>query len=202
MSVTGVVLAGGKSRRMGEDKRFLTVGTATLLDRSLAVMRELFSDILVVTAQDSEPLEVRGCRVCRDLIPDCGSLGGLYTGLHEATQERIFVVACDMPFLNQRMIRFFIERDREADVVMGKLPSGLQPLHAVYGKGALPYLERMATARRLKIQDIVSEKALRVTLIDPSEWRPLDPASRSFQNINTPADLAAARTSAWSEPPQ
>ena len=75
MSVTGIVLAGGKSRRMGEDKRFLAVGAATLLERSLAVMRGIFPEVLIVTAQDSPPLEIEGVRVCRDLVPDCARIG-------------------------------------------------------------------------------------------------------------------------------
>jgi molybdopterin-guanine dinucleotide biosynthesis protein A len=192
--VTGVILAGGKSRRMGEDKRFLTVGTATLLDRSRSVMMEIFPEVLIVIAQDSPPLEGKGCRVCQDLIPDCGSLGGLYSGLTLATFDRAFVVACDMPFLNQAMIRFFLDRDPGADVLMGRLPSGLQPLHAVYGKKALPVLERMALTRRLRIQDVASDPSLRIAIVEPSEWAHLDPDSRSFQNVNTPEDLLAART--------
>lgn len=194
--VTGVILAGGKSRRMGEDKRFLTVGTATLLERCRLVMVNSFPEVLIVTAQDSPPLEGHGCHVHQDLIPDCGSLGGLFTGLTLATHSRIFVVACDMPFLNQEMIRFFVTRDPTADVVMGRLPSGLQPLHAVYGKRALPFLERMARARKLKIQDIVSESSLKITIVSSSEWASLDPTSQSFQNVNTPADLDAARATA------
>jgi len=191
--VTGVILAGGKSRRMGEDKRFLTVGTTTLLDRCRSVMLSIFPEVLIVTAQDSPPLEGRGCLVYQDLIPDCGSLGGLYTGLKKATCDRMFIVACDMPFLNHEMIRFFLGRDPAADVVMGRLPGGLQPLHAVYGKRALPVFERMALTRRLKIQDVVSEPSLRITLVDAPEWSHLDPDSRSFQNVNTPEDLLAAR---------
>lgn len=198
--VTGVILAGGKSRRMGEDKRFLTVGTATLLDRCRSTMMSIFPEVLIVTAQDSPPLEGKGCRVYQDLIPDCGSLGGLYTGLKTAACSRIFVVACDMPFLNDAMIRFFINRDLEADVVMGRLPGGLQPLHAVYGKGALPVLERMVHARHLKIQDIVSESSLKIAVVGPSEWAHIDPASHSFRNVNTPADLLAARAEAARSP--
>ena len=198
--MTGVILAGGKSRRMGEDKRFLTVGAATLLDRCRSTMMSIFPEVLIVTAQDSPPLEGNGCRVYQDLIPDCSSLGGLYTGLKMAPGSRIFVVACDMPFLNEEMIRFFINRDPEADVVMGRLPSGLQPLHAVYGKGALAILERMAHARHLKIQDVVSEPSLRITVVDAAEWAHIDPTSHSFQNVNTPADLLAARAEASRSP--
>jgi len=193
MNVTGVILAGGKSRRMGEDKRFLLVGEATLLDRTVSVMGKLFPEVLIVIAQDSLPLTVAGCRVYRDLIPDCGSLGGLYTGLAQATKERIFVAACDMPFLNPDMIRWFVSRDPDADIVMAQLPDGMQPLHAVYGKRALPVLERMATSHELKIRSIASDPSLHVTAVLPAEWGKLDPHARSFQNVNTPADLEAAR---------
>ncbi len=193
MNVTGVILAGGKSRRMGEDKRFLQVGEATLLDRAVSVMAKLFPEVLIVIAQDSLPLTVTGYMVYRDLIADCGSLGGLYTGLARATEKRIFVVACDMPFLNPGMIQWFVDRDPGADIVMARLPTGLQPLHALYSKRALPVLERMATTHALKIQQIVSEPSLRTTVVLPAEWGERDALAQSFQNVNTPADLAAAR---------
>lgn len=193
LDATGVILAGGKSRRMGEDKRYLKVGEATLLERSIHVMSQVFSEVLVVIAQDSPALDVPGCQVHRDLIPDCGSLGGLYTGLVQASGDRIFVVACDMPFLNPDMIRWFLSRDLDADIVMAQLETGLQPLHAVYGKRALPYLRQRAEERQLKIQMIVLEPSLRVTIVHQSEWRMMDPLSRSFQNVNSPADLQAAR---------
>jgi len=194
MNVTGVILAGGKSRRMGEDKRFLMLGEVTLLDRTVSVMTGQFSEVLIIIAQDSAPLSISGCAVHRDLIADSGSLGGLYTGLAKATSERIFVVACDMPFLNPDMIRWFVGRDMAADIVMAKLPNGLQPLHAVYGKRALPILERMAVARELKIQHVATNPSLRTTFVSPDEWGHRDVLAQSFQNVNTPADLDAART--------
>lgn len=198
--VTGVILAGGKSRRMGEDKRFVTVGTATLLDRCRMVMMDCFEEVLIITAQDSGPLDGRGCRVCQDLIPDCGSLGGLYTGLRYASFDRIFVVACDMPFLDPRMIKFFVRHDPSADIVMGQLPVGLQPMHGVYAKTTLPVFERRARGRQLRIQDLVSDPLLKIIVVGWREWADIDPTSRSFKNVNTPADLAAARADA-SDPP-
>lgn len=200
VDVTGIILAGGKSRRMGEDKRFLTVGSATLLDRCRATMTAVFTDVLLIIAQDSPPLDGQGCPVYRDLVPHCGSLGGLFTGLSLATTPRVFAVACDMPFLSESMIRFFANRDPKADVVMARLPTGLQPLHAVYGKRTLPILDRMIETGRLRIQDIVSESSLNVTIVEPSEWAAIDPLSQSFQNVNTPEDLNAARAEASRSP--
>ncbi len=190
--VTGVLLAGGKSTRMGEDKRFLQVGEQTLFHRSLAVLRSVFEQVLVVIAQDSPPLD-EGVPVLRDLVPDCGSLGGLYTGLKQATTSCSFVVACDMPFLDPAAVRSFVESKGDADVMMAKLDQGLQPMHAVYSKRCIPAIEAMIQKRDLKIQRLADEPTLRVHLVPAADLRNIDPEGRSFLNVNTPADLRAAR---------
>jgi molybdopterin-guanine dinucleotide biosynthesis protein A len=200
IEVTGVLLAGGKSRRMGEDKRYLVVGEQTLLERGLGVLRSIFQEVLVVIAQDSPPLGV-DARVVRDLVPDCGSLGGLYTGLTQATAPCIFVVACDMPFLNQAVIAQFTSRRATADIVMAKLAARLHPMHALYGKRCLPALEQMIRARQLKIQEIVSHASLRVQYVTEADLLTIDPSGRSFHNVNTPEDLEAARSLLARVPP-
>jgi len=191
IEVTGVLLAGGKSRRMGEDKRYLVVGEQTLLERSLGVLRSMFHEVLVVIAQDSVPLDI-DARVVRDLVPDCGSLGGIYTGLTQATSPYIFAVACDMPFLNQAVITHFTNRRDTADIVMARLATRLHPMHALYGKGCLPAMEQMIVARQLKIQELVSHASLRVQYVTEADLLSIDPSWRSFHNVNTPEDLEAA----------
>ena len=200
IEVTGVLLAGGKSRRMGEDKRYLVVGEQTLLERGLGVLRSIFQEVLVVIAQDSPPLGV-DARVVRDLVPDCGSLGGLYTGLTQAAAPCIFVVACDMPFLDQAVIAQFTTRRASADIVIAKLAARLHPMHALYGKGCLPVLEQMIRARQLKIQEMVSHASLRVQYVTEADLLTVDPSWHSFQNVNTPADLEAARSLLARVPP-
>jgi molybdopterin-guanine dinucleotide biosynthesis protein A len=193
IDVTGVLLAGGKSRRMGEDKRYLVVGEQTLLERGLAVLRSIFQEVLVVIAQDSPPLDV-DARVVRDLVPDCSSLGGLYTGLKQAITPYIFVVACDMPFLDPGVIAQFTSRIATVDIVMAKLAARLHPMHALYGKRCLPIVEQMIQARQLKIQEMVSYASLRVLYVTEADLLTIDPSGRSFQNVNTPADLEVARS--------
>ena len=193
IEVTGVLLAGGKSRRMGEDKRHLVVGEQTLLERGLAVLQSIFCEVLVVIAQDSPPLKV-AARVVRDLVPDCGSLGGLYTGLTQATTPYIFVVACDMPFLNQTVITQFTSRRGTADIVMARLADRLHPVHALYGKRCVPALEEMIRARQFKIQEVVSHSFLRVHYVTEADLLTIDPSGHSFYNVNTMADLEAARS--------
>lgn len=191
--VTGVLLAGGKSRRMGEDKRFMQVGDRTLFDRSLSVLRSLFHRVVVVVAQDSPPLETE-VPLLRDLVPDCGSLGGLFTGLKQASTPYIFAVACDMPFLDARAIRYFTDRRSKADIVMAKRSGQVHPMHAVYGQRCLPVLEAMIAVRELKIQRILSDTSLRIRLITETDLNEVDPEGRSFLNVNTLSDLESARS--------
>ena len=191
--VTGVLRAGGKSRRMGQDKRFLPVGDETLYGRSLAILRSIFERVVIVIAQDS-PAIASEVPVLRDLIPDCGSLGGLYTGLKQAGTEWVFAVACDMPFLDPGTIGHFLTLKGDGDVVMAKLQHGLQPMHALYHRNCLPIMERLIQAKDLKVHRLADDSALRVRLVTPNELARLDPEGRSFYNINTPADLAAARS--------
>ncbi|TKB53438.1 MAG: molybdenum cofactor guanylyltransferase [Nitrospira sp.] len=193
IEVSGVLLAGGKSRRMGEDKRHLAVGEQTLLERGLEVLQSIFREVLVVIAQDSTLLRI-DARVVRDLVPDCGSLGGLYTGLTQATTPYIFVAACDMPFLNQTVIAQFTNRRATADIVIAKLDDRLHPMHALYSKRCLPALEQMIRARQLKIQEIVSQSSLRVRYVTEADLLTIDHSGHSFYNVNTMADLEAARS--------
>lgn len=193
LPMTGVLLAGGRSRRMGHDKRFLELEGHTLLERTLSVLEEVFSDVLVVVADPLPPLASLRHRVVTDLIPHCATLGGLFTGLSYATHPRIFAVACDMPFLNPRVIVRLAEIEDQSDVVMVQLASGLQPMHAIYSKACLPHLERMAKAEALKVQEIVRSSGIAVRLVFEDEIRDLDPQFLSFFNVNTPADLEFAR---------
>lgn len=191
--VTGVLLAGGKSRRMGQDKRLLSVGDATLYTRSLSVLRAIFERVVVVVAQDS-PLVASDAPVLRDVIPHCGSLGGLYTGLKEARTQWVFAVACDMPFLDPGAIRHFTSLKGEGDVIMAKLRNGFQPMHALYHRNCLPIMEGLIHAQDFKIHRLADHPALRVRIVTPKELSRVDPEGRSFYNVNTPADLAAARS--------
>jgi len=192
VDVTGVLLAGGKSRRMGTDKRFLHVGEKTLFDRTLHTLRKVFTEVLVVIAQDSEPLDAP-VPVLRDVIPNCGSLGGLFTGLKQSKTPYVFVVACDMPFLEVQVIQALLQRRGDADVVMAKM-QGLQPMHAVYGKGCLPVMEDMLKSGDLKIQHIIKSPLLQVRVLEEQDLKQIDPSGKAFLNVNTPSDLDAART--------
>ncbi|MGH7256009.1 MAG: molybdenum cofactor guanylyltransferase [Nitrospirales bacterium] len=190
---TAVLLAGGKSRRMGRDKRFIELEGKTLLERALGTLEAVFPEVLIAVAEPSPDLAGLGHRVVTDVIPGRATLGGLLTGITLATSSRVFAVACDMPLLNPEVIRAMATVDRQADVVMAQLEGGLQPMHAFYRKTCLGHLERMARGGHLKVQDICQVPDLAVRLVGEAELRKVDPQLLSFLNVNTPADLEFVR---------
>lgn len=191
--MTGLLLAGGKSRRMGRDKRFLELGGRTLLERSLGVLEGLFAEVLLSVAEPLPEFRDLQARVVSDMVPDCATLGGLYTGLSSASHPRVFAAACDMPFLAPPLIRRMADLGRDADVVMVCLANGLQPMHAIYSKACLPHMERMLQAKNLRVQDLVSVSSLSVKVLSEEDVREADPKLLSFLNVNQPADLEFAR---------
>ncbi|MCC2643342.1 MAG: putative Molybdopterin-guanine dinucleotide biosynthesis protein [Nitrospira sp.] len=191
-NVSGILIAGGKSRRMGRDKRFLKMSGNSIFDRTLHILRETFAETIVVLAEPVDSLNVHGCRVVYDLVSNAGSLGGLYTGLMASSQARIFAVACDMPFLNPDVIRLMVSFDVKADVVVAKLERRFQPMHALYSRRCAPFCRAMVDRHDLKIQKLFSIDVLQVAIVTSRELTIIDPSLRSFQNINTPEDLALA----------
>ncbi|MEC4680042.1 MAG: molybdenum cofactor guanylyltransferase [Nitrospirota bacterium] len=191
--ISGIVLGGGESRRMGCDTRRLQWEGEPFLDRVSRVMDTLFEEVLVVTAQEDYDCSHLPVRLVTDKIPQKGSLGGLYTGLIEAKNSLVFVVACDMPFLQRECISRFCLFSGTADVLVVKLSSGIQPLHARYSKRCVPIIEQMIQKEDLKIQNLVTHSDLAVEIMGESLFDDIDPYRRSFMNINTPADLEFAR---------
>lgn len=190
--VTGVLLAGGKSRRMGADKRFLTVGERPLLERSCNVLSRIFERVCIVIAQDSPPLEAP-IQVLRDLIPSCGSLGGMYTGLQQAATPYIFLAACDMPFIHEGLVQYMVGQKDAVDIVLAYWNGRPQPAHAVYNQNCQSVVEELIRSGDLKLQRLLATPTLRVRLVTEDEVREVDPDGRSFLNVNTPADLVRAR---------
>lgn len=199
-NMSGVLIAGGKSRRMGQDKRFLTVGGVSIFRRTLDVLKMTFAETIVVLAEPVDSLDVQGSRVVYDIIPQAGSLGGLYTGVMMSAEPRVFAVACDMPFLDAEVIRFMASFDRTADVVAAELEGRFQTMHAMYSQRCLPFLRAMVDRQDLKIQRLLHEAELTVAVVGISHLSGLASGLRSFQNINTPDDLALAETPSPNQP--
>lgn len=179
---------------MGRDKRFLKVAGVSVFDRSLALLGTIFDEKLVVLAEPIEGLGVQGCSVVYDVVRNAGSLGGLLTGLIASTRARVFAIACDMPFLDQDVIRFMSSCDPTADVVVGHLEGRFHPMHAVYSKRCVPILQGMVERGELKIQSLFRCKELKVRVLTEADLLHFRSRLRSFRNINTPDDLVSAES--------
>ena len=189
--VTGVILAGGKSRRMGgAPKALLDFGGQPLIWHIVETLGAILSDCLVVT-NSPELYAFLGRPMVGDVFPEGGSLGGIYSGLREASGDAALCVACDMPFLSASLLTHLVSLASEADVVIPEAAGELQTLHAVYGKACLLPMERQLRAGRLKITGFFDE--VRVLRVPEAEIaRVVDP-ELAFMNLNTPEDLARAR---------
>jgi molybdopterin-guanine dinucleotide biosynthesis protein A len=192
MRVTGVIQAGGKSTRMGgAPKALMELGGRRIIERAVAVVREVVDHVLVVT-NTPELYRFLDLPMVPDVFPDHGSLGGLYSGLSAAPGDAAFTVACDMPFLRADVARLVVTRAHEADVVIPRVGEQLETLHAVYGKRCLGPMEERLRAGRLRIVGFFDD--VRVLEISEAEVaRHADPAV-VFMNVNTPEELERARS--------
>jgi molybdopterin-guanine dinucleotide biosynthesis protein A len=184
--VTCLILAGGTSRRMGQDKAFIQVEGIRLLDYVYGKCQELFSEIIIVTNQPHQ-FEEYQAPVVVDEIPGAGSLGGLYTGLRRARNEYIFCTACDMPFLKPELIIHLIKKRFDYDVVIPITTEGLEPLHAIYSKRCIEPIKKLVEKGEFKISRFLPQ--VHVGYCEEEEIKAIDPSLTSFINVNTKKDL-------------
>ncbi len=191
MDVSYIILAGGKSTRLGRNKVFEIIGQKSLLERAVSCLSSFKSEVIVVKAKDSSLPQLAGypeLRIITDIYPGKGSLGGIYTGLVASKAFYNMVVACDMPFLNLDLLRYMIDLAQEYDVVIPKVDDEiLEPLHAVYSRNCIPPLEFLIKENRLSILELFP--MVKVRNVANSEINRFDPLHLSFFNINTEADL-------------
>ncbi len=187
--MTGIVLAGGKSSRMGLNKAFIEFGGKRLIEATVERLAGLFPEVLII-ANDLEPYAYMGVRVIPDLIPNSGSLGGIYTGLSAATHPMGFFVACDMPFLNPALIALVVREAEGSDVAVPRVEGELQPMHAVYAKSCLPFIKEAIDLGMLKIARFFPK--VKVKIIGEPALRAVDPHLLGLMNVNTPLELEKA----------
>jgi len=188
-----MIMAGGKSTRLGRDKASETLLGRPLLQHVIDRVSALVEEIIVVSApgQSLPPVSTSvPLRVAEDLYPDCGPLGGIFTGLHATEAERCLAVACDMPLLSEALLRELLRRSPACDVVMPVLAFP-EPLHAVYGRACIEPIRERLDAGQLKITNFLG--AVNVCYMKEDECRRFDPDLRSFSNTNTEDDLNRAR---------
>ena len=197
--ISGIVLAGGMSRRLGRDKAVEPVGGEPLITRVLRRVSQVTDQTVVVVNEidraSALPLNEASTKrtlasVAVDTYPGKGSLGGIFTGLSASDADWGLVVVCDMPFLNVELFRRMLSVRDGSDAVVPIVDGRPEPTHAVYSRACLPYMERRLKADDLKISRFFDE--VRVRFLSEEEVDALDPDHLSFFNVNTQADLDRA----------
>ena len=194
MDISCIVLAGGKGLRLGRNKALETVGSRSLLEAVVFHLSSFNSDIIIVTAREQsipEFIDYPKLRIVTDIYPGKGPLGGIYTGLTASNSFYNVVVACDMPFLNQALLRYMIQLSANFDLVVPRLGDMLEPLHAVYSQGCLAPAEHLLKQGNMVVRELLS--LVKVRYVETEEINRFDPRHLSFFNINTEADLKKAK---------
>lgn len=189
MKISGVIQAGGRARRMGENKAFLEIGGRTIIDRVIAELRKCTDGVLLIA---NEPEEYRhlGLEIFPDEIPGKGALGGVYTALVRSPTPFSFITACDMPFLASALVERLAAEADGVDAVVARTDHGFEPFAAVYGRSALTAVKAMIDAGDLAVHHLFERVKTRVVDLDAAF---LQRHPHLFFNINTPDDFRAAR---------
>jgi molybdopterin-guanine dinucleotide biosynthesis protein A len=187
--MTGIILAGGKNTRIGMDKAFLRIGDKVIIEEILAKLSTIFPKIIVVTNSPNSYCYL-GVEVVRDILPDKGALGGIYSGLVASEAHYNFVLACDMPFISLNLIEYMRKNAEGYNVVIPKPNNYFQPLHAIYSKDCIQPIKEQLHRNDLQVFGFFNR--VEVKCISAEEVKAFDPRGIAFFNINTKNDTEEA----------
>lgn len=183
--ITGIILVGGKSRRMGQDKALLDVQGKTLFERALEPFQASFAQLLLIGDRPERFVQY-GVPVLPDLFPG-SSLGGLYTGLYHAATEYVFVTSCDLPFPNREILRSVCCLKDGYDAVVPCSASGSEPLFACYRKSCLAPMRDLLEQGMFSILSLYPKVLTK--FVPYPDLQIFDLAGNAFLNLNTPDDI-------------
>jgi len=184
--VPAVILAGGASKRYGQNKALLEVSGVPLIDRIAEQMKNIFTRVILVTNQkkDFEYLELP---MVEDIIKGLGPIGGIYTGLSSITEQAGFFVACDMPLLHKGLIRYMVENIDNHSAVVPSIGKFFEPLHALYARSCLGPIKGLIDHKRYQVRLLYDYVSVRYVKED--EIRIFSSPAEIFLNINTPEEF-------------
>lgn len=193
--ITGVILAGGQSRRMGQNKALMRLGDQPLIVHVIRQIESVTDELLLITNEPNLYTALK-LPMYADILPDMGALGGLHTGLTYATNSAVICVGCDMPLLQPNLLSYLVTLLGDYDAVVPSVQTVdqsttvFQTLSAVYSKRCLPVIDEMLAVDELRVHALYDRIDARI--VQPHEWEKSDPKGLSFFNINTPEDFEIA----------
>lgn len=185
---TAIILAGGDSRRMGQDKAMLSFRQQPLIHSVIATLQPLFAATLVSVREPRA--EIRLPQVC-DSQREGGPLLGLIEGLAAIQTDWAFVVGCDMPFVSPALVERLAARRGTQHAVIAVVDGCVQPLAGFYARSSLAFLRaHLALGNRNLLGAL---RSMEVSCVDEDDLRKVDPSMRSFFDLDTPQDLLRAQ---------
>jgi molybdenum cofactor guanylyltransferase len=185
--ITGFILAGGKSSRMGTEKGLLSVHGKTLIDHAIAQARSICDDVLIVGPK--ETFSAYG-RIVKDVHVDCGPLGGIHAALGRTQTALNFVVAVDTPFITKEFLDFLAAEARRVRslVTVPRTKEGLQPLCAIYRSDFMPVADQALKERRFKLDALFFPATTHVIDLEHEDMKARGFSANMFDNLNTRED--------------
>lgn len=194
LNITPVILAGGANSRMGKNKALLEMDNEKIIEIMVRKLEKIFVQSVYIVTNHWETYDFLE-NVCfvGDLVKTAkkNSLVGLYSGLAQIPTEQGFFLPCDMPFINEELIRYIVDKSQGYDVVIPKIDQYYQPLHGIYHKNCLIPMKNMIDREHYKIIDFFSD--IRLRTIEKETIHRFDPEELSFYNINKKEDYERAK---------
>ncbi len=187
--MSGVLLAGGKSSRFGTDKALAKLENKALIQRAVDLLKSVFTDVYVIVNPKDDYSFLDGINIYNDLIPNCGPMGGIYTALKKSESKYNFVMACDMPALNQQFLNLILAQPRDYDVLVPIWQGRKEPLVAVYKKNCLTVVKENLERKNFKLTNIFHNVKVRYLAEDKIRANVIEP-EYLFYNVNYKKDLA------------
>jgi len=194
LETSSIILAGGKSKRFGHDKVLERIGNTSLLEQVISRVKPISKEIIIVTAKERTFARLANrpkIKIVNDIFPEHGSLGGIYTGLVKSESFYNLVVAADMPFLNESLLRYMIKVADGYDFVLPRVNNWYEPLHAIYSRNCINPIKSILEEGKKVIVELFSY--VKVRFIETNEIEQFDPKHLSLFNINTQEDMERAK---------
>ena len=184
MHATGIILAGGKSSRMGEDKGLVLLNGKPMVQYIIEVLKEVVSDIIIIS--NNESYTKFGIPVYADIIKDKGPVGGIYTGLYHSKTELNFCISCDVPMISSDFIFWLLNKSGNASITLPMYKDKVHQMIGVYSKHVLSNFKESTEKGHLKLSQVNSDMACEIIDIE-KEYANFD--ELIFSNINTKNEL-------------
>ena len=194
--LSGIILAGGMSRRLGRNKAIENIANKPLLSIVCDAIKPFVNELIIVVNNKQRQKELsflKNTKFTIDKYNNSGSLGGIYTGLLKANNEKAIIVACDMPFISPSIISLMISKIKSSiDIIIPETEGFKHSTHAIYSKSCIKIIKKNLDDNNLKISNIFN--MCKTKIISEKEIYDTEPNSASFFNINTEVDLTTAKS--------